>query len=426
MRYRLMVLPDSDMMNPMVLQKIADLVGDGATVVGRRPSRAYGLQDYPHNDSLIVDVAGRLWGDCNHNTGGHRSYGSGRTICNITERQVLLQDGVQPDFEYRSSHSDADIDFIHRRVATADGDADIYFVINSDDVWEEVECAFRIVDRRPELWDAATDAIDYSIVHHRDNGRTMLPLRLAPYGSAYIVFREPAVPVSVASIRHTNDSVLRTGGYRVNDVPAIDLVSMSNSELVTETWRSGDYRIELSDGRELSSGSVRIPEPVKIDGPWEIQFAADRGAPDTAMCDQLSSRTESEVEGIKHFSGTAVYHTEFLIDPESLNEETVFYLDLGVVKDLAEVVLNSQRVPVLWKAPYRVNVTDWLSAGPNELAIAVTNLWPNRLIGDQKLPPEERIGVTNIAKFKKASPLLESGLIGPVQIYRVSRQRMSY
>ena len=103
----------------------------------------------------------------------------------------------------------------------------------------------------------------------------------------------------------------------------------------------------------------------------------------------------------------------------------MFYLDLGVVKDLAEVVLNNQEFPVLWKPPYRVNITRWLSAGSNTLTIAVINLWPNRLIGDQKLPPEERIGFTNIAKFTKDSPLLDSGLIGPVQIYRLSRKMLS-
>ncbi len=195
---------------------------------------------------------------------------------------------------------------------------------------------------------------------------------------------------------------------------------------MTEAWRSGEYLIELSDGREISTGSVIVPAPVKIDGPWEIKFPANHGAPDSAMFTHLISWTESEIEGIKYFSGTAVYNTEFSIESDLISEETVFYLDLGEVKDLAEVSLNNQKFPVLWKPPYRVNITPWLRAGKNKLAVAITNLWPNRLIGDQKLPPEERIGFTNIAKFTKDSPLLESGLIGPVQIYLVSRQILPF
>ncbi len=208
MRYRLMVLPDSDMMNPMVLQKIADLVEQGATIIGRKPSRAYGLQNYPHNDSLIVNLAAKLWSDCDGNTIRQKSYGSGRIICNIPERQVLIEDGILPDFEYSSVNTDAKIDFIHRRIADSGGEIDIYFVINSKDIWEEVDCTFRIDDRKPELWDAATGEIDENIIYHRENGRTSLPLRLAPYGSAFIVFRKPDAPVFIAGIRQKSNSVV--------------------------------------------------------------------------------------------------------------------------------------------------------------------------------------------------------------------------
>ena len=422
MRYRLMVLPDSDMMNPMVLQKIADLVEQGATIIGRRPSRAYGLQNYPHNDSLIVNLAAKLWSDCDGYTIRQKSYGSGRIICNIPERKVLIEDGILPDFEYSSVNTDAKIDFIHRRIADSGGEIDIYFVINSKDIWEEVDCTFRIDDRKPELWDAATGEIDENIIYHQEKGRTNLPLRLAPYGSAFIVFRKRGAPVSVVGIRPISNSVVLNDADRVEEIPVVDVVSLDKNRLVTEAWRSGEYLIELSDGRDISTDSIVVRTPLTIEGPWEIKFPEDLGAPESAMFTRLISWTDSENEGIKYFSGTAVYCTEFSIDSDLISEETVFYLDLGAVKDLAEVSLNNQKLPVLWKPPYRVNITLWLRAGKNKLAVAITNLWPNRLIGDQKLPPEERIGFTNIAKFTKDSPLLESGLIGPVQIYRVSRQ----
>ena len=92
------------------------------------------------------------------------------------------------------------------------------------------------------------------------------------------------------------------------------------------------------------------------------------------------------------------------------------FLDLGTVKNLAEVTLNGKALGILWKPPFRVDVTEALKPGANHLEIAVTNLWPNRLIGDQTLPENERITWASIALYKADSPLLPSGLLGPVTI----------
>ena len=132
------------------------------------------------------------------------------------------------------------------------------------------------------------------------------------------------------------------------------------------------------------------------------------------------------VEGIKHFSGTATYETDFLIEAIQLRPNTSYYLDLGVVKDMAEIVLNDQKLPILWKKPFRADITPWLQSGQNRVEIKITNLWPNRLIGDQWLPKEARYTYTNIGKFTKDSPLIESGLSGPVQIYRVAQQVVDF
>ena len=106
------------------------------------------------------------------------------------------------------------------------------------------------------------------------------------------------------------------------------------------------------------------------------------------------------------------------MNDDVLKKDTKYILDLGKVGNIAEIVLNGQVLPIQWKPPYRADVTPWLHAGKNELQIKITNLWPNRLIGDQFLPAEQRYAFTNIAKFTKASPLLESGLLGPVSSVR--------
>ena len=94
-------------------------------------------------------------------------------------------------------------------------------------------------------------------------------------------------------------------------------------------------------------------------------------------------------------------------------------MNLGVVKNLAEIRLNDRPCGLLWKHPFRVDVTDALQPGKNTLEVQITNLWPNRLIGDQYCPRKKRVTRTNMAVFKKDSPLLESGLLGPVMLEAV-------
>ncbi len=176
-------------------------------------------------------------------------------------------------------------------------------------------------------------------------------------------------------------------------------------------------------------------------GPWQLSFPPHKGAPATARLDGLISWSDSKVEGIKYFSGTATYRTSF--DSGHLDRRgATYWLDLGRVKNFAEVTLNGHALPTLWKAPFRVDVGRWLKQGRNQLEVKVTNLWPNRLIGDEHYPPEakyngpiqewpawikngaprpstKRVTFTTWQFFTKDSPLLESGLIGPVKLRRI-------
>ena len=155
--------------------------------------------------------------------------------------------------------------------------------------------------------------------------------------------------------------------------------------------------------------------------------------------DKLISWTEHTNEGVRYFSGTATYEKEIVIGPERFGEGKEVWLDLGAVKNFAEVSLNGQDFGVLWKPPFRVNVTSAARVGTNKLVIKVTNLWPNRLIGDEQLPddrkwngsrlaewpqwvlegkpsPTGRVTFTTWHHWSKDSRLLESGLLGPVAV----------
>src|ERR1035437_6081590 len=153
----------------------------------------------------------------------------------------------------------------------------------------------------------------------------------------------------------------------------------------------------------------KAPAPWPVSGPWTVRFTPGWGAPAQATFDKLLSWSEHPDPGIRYYSGTARYATR--VDLPAGREWT---LDLGEVREIAEVWLNGKPLGILWKKPFTVKLGPAARAGANELEIEVVNLWPNRLIGDQQLPPEKRLTNTNITKFTADSPLMPSGLLGPV------------
>lgn len=131
--------------------------------------------------------------------------------------------------------------------------------------------------------------------------------------------------------------------------------------------------------------------------------------------DELTDWTKHADKGIKFYSGTAIYRKSFTLPvlPESSGQ---LILDLGEVREVAEVRMNGKDLGVVWTRPARVNIASAVKTGLNELAVTVVNLWPNRLIGDTALPAKERLTETNMRKFVSKSPLLPSGLLGPVRL----------
>jgi beta-galactosidase/beta-glucuronidase len=135
---------------------------------------------------------------------------------------------------------------------------------------------------------------------------------------------------------------------------------------------------------------------------------------------ELVDWSEHSNPGVKYFSGQATYRTKFVLDPKRMGKSR-WTLDLGRVEVMAQVKLNGEDLGILWKTPFQVEITDAVKSGENILEVTVANLWPNRLIGDQLLPPEERITWTTWSPYTKDSPLLESGLLGPVCCRTIDR-----
>ena len=158
-----------------------------------------------------------------------------------------------------------------------------------------------------------------------------------------------------------------------------------------------------------------VPESLNLTGPWDVHFTPGWGAPEQVTSEQLKDWTKRSEEGIKYYSGTATYQKTFTM-PAAGNGR--LHLDLGQVKVMAQVELNGRDLGVLWKTPFRVDISEAIRPAENTLKIHVVNLWPNRLIGDSGLPPEERYTWTTVNPYTDQSPLQESGLLGPVMIQR--------
>jgi hypothetical protein len=363
MRYRILVLAETGRMRPELLRKIRELVAGGAVVVGPRPVLSPSLQNGAEQaDREVQALAGEIWGDLDGLQRNRRYFGRGQVIWGLPLGDVLASAGIHKDAEF-AGPLDSSVVWIHRRR----GDADIYFVANRTDSPQEIEARFRVEGKEAELWHPDTGGIEpagYSIA----DGRTTVPLHLEARESVFVVFRRAAASPSRA------------------------LPARTTTTLAT------------------------------LNGPWDVVFPPGLGAPEKTRLADLQSWTANPDPGVKYFSGTAAYLKTFEVPPDWLTRKAVIELDLGVVRDIAEVSVNGTSAGLLWKPPYRADVSAFLKAGSNQLEIKITNQWTNRLIGDRGLEPEKRILASppgGMGGFGPPPVLADAGLVGPVRLISV-------
>jgi hypothetical protein len=365
MSYRVMVLPPHEHICLEVLSKIRRLVKQGATIVGPvQPTRTNSLTNYPSADRKAAKIGEELWPARNPRRGKkpqRKEFGKGRVFTNMTSRQVLAKLGVGPDFTVLKGGSQEGqdrIDYIHRRT----DDADIYFVCNSAKQQKTLTCQFRDADGRPEIWDPVTGQICLpKAVRRQGDNSCNVELELPAIGSAFVIFHRAGQPPKT-----TADLIVNTSA-----------------------------------------------KEILIEGIWTVKFQSGRLAPESAQWDELIDWTTSPVAGIKYFSGTAAYSIQFEM-PEAARGD--FWLDLGKVCEVGEVSIDGKDLGTAWTFPFRVKVPEKLLAkGSHKLQVKITNVWNNRLVGDQFLDEKKRVTRTNLrGMHKKDSPLIRSGLLGPV------------
>ncbi len=493
MSYKLLVLPGkTTWMTPALVHKIKQLVSDGATIFGPRPSASPSLQDYPRCDEEVANVAGEVWGDCDGKAVTEHAYGKGRVICGQKLEDLLRTLQTPPDFA-----ANVKLNWIHRRV----GDSEVYFVASEASSAVEARCEFRVKNMRPELWNPEIGEISPLAVYEPTISGIAVPLRLEPSGSCFVVFRplakpfdsvtsftrdgEPAIPLARAqsiviqkasygvpgdaartrdvkeklqAIVNGGDISFQVAKLAEGDDPAYGIVKTFEAEYTVDGKPSsikgrdpetvtlgagvltpaplaelrcdargkleivasapGHYEAVSASGKAHQATVESVPGPFEIGGPWEVSFPPKWGAPEKISLEHLISLSDSTNSGVRYFSGTATYEKTFDWTPPAgaRNQKPEEWLDLGDVQVMARVTLNGKDLGILWKRPFRVNISGALRPGPNKLEVRVADLWPNRMIGDAGLPKAERFTWSSYEPFTKDTPLPPSGLLGPVTI----------
>jgi hypothetical protein len=353
MRYRVLYLGGSSQrMTLKALRKVRKLAEAGATVVGKPPLESPSLADDP---AAFAAEADALFGPAG--AGGVHVVGKGRVFAAGSLSEAFAAMKLLPDFAYTKTESDSWVLYLHRHL----DDGEIYFVSNRRNRAEKITATFRVAGYRPEIWDAVygtSASADYRIV----DGRTNVTLDLPANGSAFVVFRHPAESAALVLPKRTQTTV------------------------------------------------------ATLHGPWQVAFQKDRGAPAAITLKTLQSWSDSADLGVKYFSGRAAYRKSFVLPAKAFAPGTKLFLDLGDVREIAEVTLNGKSVGPVWTTPYRLDITKCASPGKNILKVTIANLWVNRLIGDAQPDVERKYTFSIIPTYRADAPLRPSGLMGPVRV----------
>jgi hypothetical protein len=367
-KYSVLVLPDHNVLSMAVLEKVEFLLNQGAHIIGHRPKSSVSLVGGENEQKQFQILVDKIWGN-KANEKGERKYGKGVLAWGVSAKEYLLSKNIAKDFNIVDSESKTDFDYIHYTI----GESDVYFVTNQTTERKKIKAQFRVSGKQPELWDALSGEIREAKAFTQKDHLTTVPLTLEPYGAIMVVFNKK-IPIDAQGLANRNYS---------------------------------DYK------------AVK-----EITGAWEVNFDPKWGGPASAIFPELIDWTKHADEGIKYYSGTAVYRNTFKLDFKPLKEKQ-YFLQLESVKDvgIAEIKINGKNKGILWTKPFRVEISQELKKGENTLEIKVVNSWYNRVAGDQTFPNKKQYTKTNImlnhdyrGRTLEEIPLEPSGLIGPVML----------
>lgn len=358
-QFKVLVLPRRlKTMRPELLEKIERLILDGAIVMGPAPERSPSLQNQPEADRRVKEMAARIWGDVDGVNVKQRRYGKGMICDGLDFETLFAQLGYVPDCKVPDGMN---VYQGHQK----DGDTDIYILSNQDNRALTMDVAFRVTGKQPELWDPVTGVIRKLPAFRQEEKTTVVPMKLEKNECVFVVFREKGEP-SATTLEANYPAPLRT-------------------QEATGEW---DVTFE---------SAFKTPSPVRM-----------------ATLDNLSDNTN---DSIRYFSGTATYTTSVNLDRAGRGEH--MFMAFDNVGTMAKVYINGKYAGGVWTAPYRLDVTDFVKDGRNDVKIEVVNTWVNRIVGDMNLPESERETYLFVNHLNAKTPLPPSGIIGKVKFETV-------
>ncbi len=358
-QFKVLVLPRRlKTMRPELLEKIERLILDGAIVMGPAPERSPSLQNQPEADRRVKEMAARIWGDVDGVNVKQRRYGKGMICDGLDFETLFAQLGYVPDCKVPDGMN---VYQGHQK----DGDTDIYILSNQDNRALTMDVAFRVTGKQPELWDPVTGVIRKLPAFRQEEKTTVVPMKLEKNECVFVVFREKGEP-SATTLEANYPAPLRT-------------------QEATGEW---DVTFE---------SAFKTPSPVRM-----------------ATLDNLSDNTN---DSIRYFSGTATYTTTVSLDRAGRGEH--MFMAFDNVGTMAKVYINGKYAGGVWTAPYRLDVTDFVKDGRNDVKVEVVNTWVNRIVGDMNLPESERDTYLFVNHLNAKTPLPPSGIIGKVKFETV-------
>lgn len=358
-QFKVLVLPRRlKTMRPELLEKIERLILDGAIVMGPAPERSPSLQNQPEADRRVKEMAARIWGDVDGVNVKQRRYGKGMICDGLDFETLFAQLGYVPDCKVPDGMN---VYQGHQK----DGDTDIYILSNQDNRALTMDVAFRVTGKQPELWNPVTGVIRKLPAFRQEEKTTVVPMRLDKNECVFVVFREKGEP-SATMLEANYPAPLRT------------------------QEATGEWNVTFES-------AFKTPSPVRM-----------------ATLDNLSDNAN---DSIRYFSGTATYTTTVNLDRAGRNEH--MFMAFDNVGTMAKVYINGKYAGGVWTAPYRLDVTDFVKNGRNDVKVEVVNTWVNRIVGDMNLPESERETYLFVNHLNAKTPLPLSGIIGKVKFETV-------
>ncbi|MEO6150234.1 MAG: glycosyl hydrolase [Mucilaginibacter sp.] len=331
---------------PEALGRIRDLVKDGATLIaGRPPAKSPSMQNYPASDSEVAALITEIWGP--DGSPNELALGKGKVINNGNVAEAMSKI-TAPDVRFTSANPESlkGVDFVHRR----DGDTEIYFICNPGNKAVDITADFRVSGKVAEQWDAVSGTTLAITNAQQKGGRTLVPVHFEPRQSFFVVFKNAASPQVIANL---------TAAKHTTVAP--------------------------------------------ITGSWDIAFDTKWGGPAKIKFDTLQDWSKRPEEGVKYYSGTAVYSKNFDV-PASALKNKALYINLGEVQNIARVNLNGKDMGIIWCAPWQAAIPQGLlKKKGNKLTIQVVNTWANRLVGDEQKPDDAELVAWNPPGDRKGS-----------------------